>query len=123
MTDRYAHIVLPHADEPLHPERAEWVHNYILAGCCAGLGKYEWDTIKAALKRLCPGEKTVSIERQPCKCTSEERCTGVPLPAGFYCRRRQSEAESFDDAEDEAWEQYEEGGPMDLEDQLERLLK
>ena len=39
-------------------------------------------------------------ERKPCKCTSIERCTGVPLPAGFYCRAREAEVGSYDDADD-----------------------
>lgn len=39
-------------------------------------------------------------ERKPCECTSIERCTGVPLPAGFYCRAREAEVESYDDPGD-----------------------
>lgn len=39
----------------------------------------------------------MSDERKPCQCTSTERCTGVPLPAGFYCRLRQEESDRYDD--------------------------
>jgi hypothetical protein len=42
--------------------------------------------------------------REPCKCTSTERCTSVPLPTGFYCRKRQEEAERYNDADFEAEE-------------------
>lgn len=36
-------------------------------------------------------------DRKPCECTRAERCTGVPLPAGFYCRLRQEESDRYDD--------------------------
>jgi hypothetical protein len=40
-------------------------------------------------------------DRKPCECTSIERCCGVPLPAGFYCRAREAEVESYDDPYDD----------------------
>lgn len=50
----------------------------------------------------------MAIELKPCECTSTERCTGVPLPAGFYCRLRQEEADRYDDSEDDRFEDEEE---------------
>jgi len=44
-------------------------------------------------------------DRKPCECTSIERCTGVPLPAGFYCRAREAEVESYDDPYDDQFEE------------------
>lgn len=46
-------------------------------------------------------------DRKPCECTSTERCTGVPLPAGFYCRARQEESERYDDFADSLDEELE----------------
>lgn len=46
-------------------------------------------------------------ERKPCACTSTQRCTGVRLPAGFYCRLRQEEADRYDDCDDQIEDEYE----------------
>jgi hypothetical protein len=47
-------------------------------------------------------------DRKPCECTSTERCTGVPLPTGFYCRARQEESERYDDYADSLDEEIDE---------------
>ena len=47
------------------------------------------------------------MTRKPCGCTRTERCTGVPLPAGFYCRLRQEESERYDDFADSLDEELE----------------